>query len=272
MYAFNLDALFDPDLSESIWNILEIGILFILAFFGAYFIRRYIKKRAINKIQARFNLGYGLFFIIQSINQVFYLLSSVSNGSTFLVPEIHDYLVREAPILLFGMDKPLFRLDFQIYFMFIFFQLSFLLILFPTEKYLRNSKKYPVSALLVLSIVFLTFILTLGHFIPSDFASIPDTMKPALGIIHPILMIEILLTFALSMVVAVVFYIIIGVKTTGELRRKSFFTAFGFIIWFMSVIVGNVIKPYLDGFLILIGPMMFYCGTFMLVYSFVRKD
>jgi len=218
-----------------------------------------------------FNLGYGMFFLVQCINQLFYMFLSISNGSVQFTPDMHDYLTQSALILVIGMNKPLFKLAFQIYYMFIFFQVSFLFILYPTEKHLRNSKKYPVSFLLGLSIVFAIFLLVTSHFIPSDFALISSPVLGVFGIIDPIMAVEILIAFLLGMIMAVIYYFIIGVKTTGEVRRKSFLTAIGFIIWFLSVIVGNVLKPGMHGALILIGPIMFYAGTIILVYSFLQK-
>jgi|SRR5271157_734215 len=268
----NWAAFLDSDLNQLIWNFMEIGIFFILLVFGILFLWLYLKKRKETPVMANFNLGYGFFFLVQCVNQLFYMFLVISNGSLLFTPEMHDYLVQSALIFIVGMSKPLIKLAFQIFYMFIFFQISFLFVLFPTEKYLRNSKKYPVSILLGLSIVFGTFLLVVAHFVPSDYTLIPGSLMILLGILDPVMVAEILLAFLLGMIMAVIYYIIIGAKTTGELRRKSFLTAFGFIIWFLSVVIGNLLKPSMHGISILIGPVMFYAGTIILMYSFLRKE
>lgn len=271
MMAINWDSFIHPDINELIWNFLELGIFFVLLFFGLFYLRLFFKKRKENRIQATFNIGYSIFFLVQCLNQVFYIFLSVSNGTIKLSPEVHSYLTNEMDLILIGMDEPLFALDFQIVYMMIFFVWSFLAILYPTEKYLRQQKRYIVSMLLLISSIGLPIILAIAHFLP-PYAAIGDGVKTFLGILHPPVMIIVVLAFLVGMIVSVVFYIILGVKTTGTLRKKSFATAFGFIIWFLSVVVGNLLKPKLSGAAILLGPIMFYIGTFVLSYSFIRKE
>ncbi|MHA1792602.1 MAG: hypothetical protein ACTSVI_08155 [Promethearchaeota archaeon] len=267
----NWFIILDKDAPDLIWNMMEIGIFIIFCIFGAYFFFLHLKKRRENQIQANFNIGYSMFFIIQCLNQGMYIGLSIEDNGIFFTPEVHDYLSSEVPIFLFGSSDPLFNYDIQIYYMLFFFLLAFWFILFPTEKYLRNSKKFPVSTLLLIGSFFLAFTIIVGHFIWGNMSSLDPGLMNFLGIIEPIGVIIVVIAFVIGMFFSVFFYILLAVKTTGELRKKSALTALGFIVWFLSVIIGNGLKTDLVGFLILVGPALFYTGTIMLYFSFLKK-
>jgi hypothetical protein len=100
------------------------------------------------------------------------------------------------------------------------------------------------------------------------------TFYDVLAIVHPVVLILVLLAFALGTGGGVGIYISIGYHTTGELRKKSYATAFGFIICLLSVVVGNFFRLQFEAinpYLVLIGPILFYIGTFLFGYGFLKK-
>ncbi len=251
---------------ETIWRYAEFGIFIILIIFGCYFFWLYMKSKRDNPIQAPFNLGYTIFFLVQAVNQVFYIAEAFSSA-------FNSYLGQELRLYLW--DDPIYNLDFQLGFMFLFFDISFFCILFPFEKYIKQSKKYPVSFILFLSILVASVILVFGNIYPDVGTSGNEALVHTLGIVHPIAALIIILAFVVSIIGALALYFALARQTSGELRKKSLATAFGLLIWFLSVIVGNAMVTQLEDlgipFASLIGPGLFYAGTFILAYGFQRK-
>nr|MDO8118253.1 hypothetical protein [Candidatus Sigynarchaeota archaeon] len=251
---------------ETIWRYAEFGIFIILVIFGCYFFWLYVKAKRDNPIQAPFNIGYTIFFSVQAVNQVFYIADAFSSAfNTYLGHGIELYL----------WDEPLYNLDFQLSYMFLFFDISFFFILFPFEKYIKQSKKYPVSVILFLSIVMAGVVLIFGNLYPDVGMSGNEALMYTLGIMHPIAALIIILAFVVSIIGALALYFALARQTSGELRKKALATAIGLLIWFLSVIVGNAMVTQLAGlgipFASLIGPSLFYAGTFILAYGFQRK-
>ncbi|MFX0099735.1 MAG: hypothetical protein ACFFCS_09140 [Candidatus Hodarchaeota archaeon] len=268
MYIIDFKKFYADQLHNILWNLMEFGILIILVVIGIYYFILYRRKREENRIQATFNLGYTFFFLILAINQVVYL----SDSGIFL-PQLNPYFSTDAKVILEIIGAGIYDMPRQILYMFILFILPFLCILYPTERYLRNSKRFPISILMVISIVSMTTVLVIAHIYP-EITTMPAGLYGVLFVLHPIIVIIVLLTFITGMVGGISIYMAVGIQTTGELRKKSFITAFGFIVWFLSVVGGNLFKSELEGlnpFLILLGPAMFYTGTFMFLYSF-RRD
>nr|MDO8085440.1 hypothetical protein [Candidatus Sigynarchaeum springense] len=252
-----------PD--KVIWNIAEFGIFVILIVFGIYFLRLYIKARKENPVQAPFNLGYTIFFFTQSLNQVFFIPSAFS-------PELNTYLGWE--IHLYILDNDIYPLNMQIGYMFLLFDISFLCILLPFEKYIKNSKRYPISVMLLLGIAMSAAITILGNIHLDAGTSGDAAFFAVVGIVHPIGAIIILAAFLIAVIGALVLYFRLSAQTSGALRKKSAATAIGLLVWMLSVIVGNAMRTQFSEWGIvygdLIGPALFYVGTFLLAYGFKR--
>ncbi len=268
MSFINPDKFVAGGLHTIIWSYLELGIFIIFIIFGLYYLRLFIKTRADNKIQGRFNLAYTLFFFILSVNQLFYLADA-----DVMFTELGSFLSAPIQIVLVVIGIGIYAPAFQIVYMFLLFLLPFFCIMFPTERYLLNRKKCPISILMAITIILVSAMLVIAHLGP-DVTLAGDALYNTLAVLHPAVVLCVLLSFAIGLIGGVWIYIMLGIKTTGELRRKSFATAFGFVVWFLSVVVGNLLKgelSRLSPFAILLGPILFYAGTFLLMYSFIRK-
>ncbi|MHA1680578.1 MAG: hypothetical protein ACTSUE_06185 [Promethearchaeota archaeon] len=255
------------DLPQTLWRFFEFGIFIILVVFSIYFLWLYLRSRKNNKIQAPFNLGYTFFFSLQVFNQVFYINSAFSDA-------LNSYLNYD--IELYALDNFVYTLNFQLAYMFLFFNLSFFCILFPFEKNIKNSKKFPLSIILLLSIISCAVIIIFGNIFPDIATSGKPALTAIIGIIHPIGALLIILAFVVSLIGALVLYFGLAKNTTGDLKRKSLATGIGLLIWFLSVIVGNgmseILVDALGPYGELIGPILFYIGTFLLAYGFYRKN
>lgn len=74
---------------------------------------------------------------------------------------------------------------------------------------------------------------------------VPDDTKigilyDILLLLHPVTVGSVLLSFVFGFCGGVWIYMSLGIKTAGELRKKSFATAIGFIVWLASVVGGNL--------------------------------
>ena len=268
MAFINPDKFVVGGLPDILWSYLELGIVIIFIIFGLYYLRLFVKTRADNKIQAHFNLAYTLFFLILSVNQLFYLADA-----DVMFTELGPFLSAPVQIVLVVIGIGIYEPAFQIVYMFLLFLLPFLFIMFPTEKYLLNRKKCPISIIMAITIILVSAMLVIAHSVP-DVTGAGDALYNTLVILHPAVVLCVLLSFVIGLIGGVWIYVMLGIKTTGTLRKKSFATAFGFIVWFLSVVVGNLLKgelSKLSPFAILLGPILFYAGTFLLMYSFMRK-
>lgn len=260
------DWFLNQPLEETIWRYAEFGIFIILVLFGFYFFSLYVKARRDNPIQAPFNAGYTVFFFVQALNQVFYIAGAFSAAfNSYLSQDIQLYL----------WDDAFYGLDFQLGYMFLFFGISFFCILFPFEKFIKQSKRFPVSIILLLSIISAIVVLVFGNIYPDVGTSGIDALVLTMGIVHPITALVIVLAFVVSIIGALALYFALARQTSGELRKKALATAIGLLVWFLSVIVGNAMAPQLASlglpYATLVGPALFYAGTFILAYGFQRK-
>jgi hypothetical protein len=263
---FFLDGTGNPlAIDDMIWNFAEFGILIILVVFGIYFLSLYVKAKKDNPIQAPFNLGYTIFFLTQALNQVLFIAEAFShNLNSYLGLEIHLYM----------LDNDIYAMNMQLAYMFLLFDISFICILLPFEKYIQNSKRYPISVLLLLGIAMAVVFIIFGNICLDVGTCGNAALLATVGILHPIAALVIIVAFVVSVIGALVLYFRLSAQTSGSLRKKSAATAIGLLVWFMSVIIGNGMRSQLEDWGImyanLIGPVMFYVGTFLLAYGFKR--
>ena len=129
-----------------IWLILQwIVFCMMIGIATPFFFLKFRKdKDAENKGGAAFNLGYTLFFLFTSLNQLIYIIDATSEYSAAIGWD---------PILYAGITNTVlfrFTLKSQITIMLCLFFFSFVGIMFPIEKYLRKSEKYPITILLLI--------------------------------------------------------------------------------------------------------------------------
>ncbi|MFX0100117.1 MAG: hypothetical protein ACFFCS_11100 [Candidatus Hodarchaeota archaeon] len=267
-FWFFQDSMGNPlSLEQIIWRFAQFGIFIILIVFGFYFLSLYLKSRTKNPIQAPFNAGYTIFFFVQSLNQLLFIAEAFSSAlNSYMGVEIELYL----------LDDSLMGLDMQLGYMFLLFGISFLCVLFPFEKYVQNKKKYPLSIILILSIAMAIVILVFGNIYPDVKATGNAALFGLMGYgLHPAAALMIIIAFAVSIIGALTLYFRLAKQTSGDLRNRSLTTAIGLLIWMLSVIIGNGMRGQLEDigipFASLVGPVMFYVGTFLLAYGFQRK-
>ncbi|MHA1698891.1 MAG: hypothetical protein ACTSWN_08645 [Promethearchaeota archaeon] len=158
------------------------------------------------------------------------------------------------------------KLNFQLVYMFILFFLSFLSIILPTEKYIRNSKRLPMSIFTLIALITITISLFFALAWPNMLLTGNQALIGFFGIFHPITALFTILAFLISSIGIFLIYLLLAIKTTGDLRYRSLATAMGFLIWYLSVIIGNAI--FMQS---LVGPIMFYIGTILLMWGFMKK-
>ncbi|MFX0103111.1 MAG: hypothetical protein ACFFCS_26335 [Candidatus Hodarchaeota archaeon] len=172
---------------------------------------------------------------------------------------------------MYVLSEPVTYLGFQIFYMFILFNISFACFLFPFEKNFKKSRKHLISYLLILGAA-ASFIAIVSGTITLDIGETGnDTLIMLAGIIHPIIAFTIIISFVIAIIGSLAIYFRFSVHTSGALKKKSLSTAIGFINWLVSVIVGNVFRGELQSIspiLMLTGPAVFYTGTFLLAYGF----
>ncbi len=247
-----------------IWLIMQ-WILFGLMIVPVpiFFYLQYRKEKANgNKGGMAFNMGYVLFFIFTSLNQLVYIIDAT---------EIYKEILGLGPILDAGVDHDLiypFTLKSQIILMLFYFFCSFMPIMYPVEKYIQKWKKYPVSKILLIGTLFSGIIWLLFCYfrIPQPLESIPYQV---------VLLVLILISF-LGLLTAIVlfyyFYMKLAFSSTGIVRKKAIIVSFGIFFMYFALIIGNLSRPDVMGTIFeLIGPITLIFGILILVYGFKLK-
>jgi parallel beta-helix repeat protein len=255
-----------PSLAHLIWLILEIAIFFILLIFGVYTLISQIRKRREikNKIQAEFNIAFSLFLILNAINQLFQILSRVLL-STFLndawgTDIIRDYFMFNSIETVIG--PYIFSLEFQVLYSFLLFLVSFLFIMYPTEKFLKKTKRTPFSYFLLIAIILLSSTVLIAHFYPKA-SEVSGVLGVLLSIFHIITILAVISSFTVGLIGFMEFYVTISVKTVGAHRRIAILTIVGFAGWGGAKLLDLFFNEFDDimPVLILLGPLLFIIAT-----------
>ncbi|MEX2758255.1 MAG: hypothetical protein Q6365_022965, partial [Candidatus Sigynarchaeota archaeon] len=204
MAIINPDKFVAGGIHDIIWSCLELGIFIIFIIFGLYYLRSWVKTRASNVIQGHFNLAYTLFFLILSVNQLFYLADA-----DVMFTELGPFLSAPMQIVLVVIGVGIYEPAFQIVYMFLLFLLPFFCIMFPTERYLLNRKKCPISILMAITIVLVSAMLVIAHLVP-DVTLAGDALYNTLVVLHPAVVLCVLLSFAIGLIGGVWIYIMLG--------------------------------------------------------------
>ncbi|MHA1293196.1 MAG: hypothetical protein ACTSQJ_11050 [Promethearchaeota archaeon] len=246
-----------------IWLIFE-WIIFILMAVPVpfFFYKQYRKDKAEgNKGAAAFNLGYMLFFIFTSLNQLVYIIDAVDVYSSsigwdiVLAKSVKNILVYE------------YNLKSQIILMFCLFFCSFLPIIYPVEKYIQKNDTFIVSIL-----IFISAIATGISWFIFCYLRIPQPDILFFYIIVGIMVLISLFSFLISVIAFIYFYIKLAAKSTGAVRKKALIVTFGILFMYISLIGGNLTRPNVLGTpLELIGPICLLLGIVILIYGFKIK-
>ncbi len=260
-------------IADDIWYILQwIIFIFLLVIPIYFYIKAKTYKRDGNVGGRAFSLGYCFFFLINSINQFFYLMDQDLQLRFFL--RFHEIWGRK---LLFTLLVEIDVFTTHITIMVLLLFLAFIPIIFPMEKYIQRWEKKPVTKLLIISSIFISILWTLFCLIglPQPILTNTDFLY-ALALFYEIIIhilaIIAFITIIVSILTFIYFYIKLAFQSPGIVRRKALIIAFGILFMYISLIVGNLSKPSVEGtWLVMIGPIALISGILILVYGFSIK-
>lgn len=259
-------------LSEDVWYISEWVVLLLMLIIPIFFYRKSKEyKREDNAGGRAFSLGYCFFFLITSVNQFFYIV----DGDLQLKEFLGFTVIFEREInftLLFE-----FALSTHISLMFLIFFLSFIPIDYPMEKYIQRWEKKPLTKLLIITSICLGILWVLFCFLGLPQPNLQNALiQYEIALIYEIILHLLILVALIALLATVIgfiyFYIKLAIKTTGVVRRKALLITFGILFMYISLVIGNLTKPALEGtWLVMIGPISLISGIFILVYGFSIK-
>jgi hypothetical protein len=221
------------DINAQLNLVYQALIAIIMAVMLVYFFAQSVKLREVTS-QKHFYLGLGGFVAFNTITQVIWTLPFVGRGA------INPYML-------------------------MLFLWAFVAVCWPVEKYVTNSKRFPITAInLAGAISMSAYIFIVPWFFPgingvdpmwaSAWQTLEYVMYGALGIGA--------IGVILSLVLIIGFYIVLGGKTGGSVRKKSFLIAFGFLLVFVGLILTQL--PKTDPWVGLISPTVMIVGfTFL---------
>jgi hypothetical protein len=263
-----------------VWNLLELVLTIVFFLIGFYFIAIYFKarKNAIASVN-QFNIGYAFFFWANALNQLIYIVDEIPG----LVPQL-DLFLSEGEVVLYLGTLLIFPLKTQIVMMLFLLFLSIVPLMRFIELYLKNNQKMPVFKLsvvgiILLAIIFVVFFMINRAIAPGGFTG-PDVLYqggtssvPEL-ILNFVLVVISLFIFVVTLLIVwnfFIFYLQFAFKTIGAMRAKSLMIFVGILLLYTGLGVGNLLKPDLTGWAILMGPIMFLMGMIVLIFGFNKK-
>ncbi|MHA1730902.1 MAG: hypothetical protein ACTSU5_03120 [Promethearchaeota archaeon] len=246
---------------DFVWNILEMALIPVMVGVGVFFLVKGLKERkAGNPSTATFNIGYFLFFLVNSVNQLSYVADSIHGWW----PAFKDLLDVDATFSVGGLS---IKLNSQIVFMIACFTWSFLPNMYTVEKYIRNSKRFPVTLMNLVACVLSTAMWVATYAFGVTWEG---------GVVDVFVFASVVYVFLVGVLIILLFlavYLDLARKTPGEVRTKSLIIAFGIIFMYVSLIGGNLLRGegILTGWLQLVGPILLLSGMAVLVYGFSKK-
>jgi hypothetical protein len=264
-----------------VWNILEVLLTLIFFLMGFFFLVKFMNGRSSGlESTNRFNIGYAFFFWANAINQLIYIAESIPE----LFPRFNSYIYKGTYYLFVFEFEPI-ALKTQIILMVLLLLISIGPVMSSIELYLKNRKNQPLFkatmfGIVVLSLIFMIFFIYLRAIHPEGITG-PDLLytgqvETAGGIVTNILLIFVALYILVLMIILiwnfVIFYLILAIKSApGAMRNKSLLIFFGIMALYGGLMVGNLLRPDLTGWTILMGPIAFLIGMILLVIGFNKK-
>jgi len=227
-------------------------IAIILIVMGVYFFAQSIKFKEV-KSQRYFYLGLSLFVAFNTITQVLWTVDKWTIDLIEGTPPSDSSVVVDFTIPFIGGGA-------FIPYLFMLFLWSFAAVCWPVEKFVRNSKHFPVTIINLAAAISMTvYIFVVPLFVPGIVRN--DASWKAL--IYPMYAICVLgiLGALLFMLLIVGFYMVLGFKTGGSVRKKSLLIAFGFMLVFVGLALTQVSKGY--------GPWVSLLSPSVMIIGFV---
>ncbi len=266
---------------EGVWNLMEVILTVIFFFMGFYFFKKYKtgKEEGI-KSQNDFNLGYAFFYWAIVLHQFFFFTDSIPN----FIPPLKNFLSNgEFYLYISGLDR--IGLKTQIVLMIVLLIVSATPLMKSIEKYLQQRENVPVykatyAAGIMLTIVFIIFFVVNRGIAPLGFEGqelkyVGGTDGTPGKIINWFLIIFCIYILIIAIIIVyniLVYWLILTIKSPkGAFRVKSLLIFLGVLTLYIGLFVGNLLRPDLEGWLILIGPIFFLVGMVLLIIGFKKE-
>lgn len=239
-------------LGDQVWLISQAIIAGILLVMPIYLFLQSAKFKAVPSQHAFFK-GLGIFVLFNFVTQLLWTID-----------RWYVQINRSPQSFLFSLEIPMWgQPPLFIAIMFVFFLWSFVPVCWPVEKYVRNSKRFPVTKINIIAAILLTgYVITVAFFMQPlvmnsvtwNLLTIIMDIIGGLGILGAIL-------FALLIIG---FYVILGIQGSGIVKKKSTFIWLGFIL----VFVGLGLTQMRGGWLNLLSPITMILGFILLASGY----
>jgi hypothetical protein len=246
------------DINEQIWLITQLSIAIILIVMGIYFFGQSVKFKEV-KSQRYFYLGLSLFVAFNTVTQVLWTVDKWTIDLMAGTPPSDGSIVVDFNLPFIGGGA-------FIPYLFMLFLWSFAAVCWPVEKFVRNSKHFPLTTINLAAAISMTaYIFVVSLFFPGIVRN--DASWKALY--YPMIAICVLgiLGTLLFILLIVGFYMVLGFKTSGSIRKKSLLIAFGFICVFVGLALTQVSKGY-GPWVSLLSPSVMLVGFAFLVTGY----
>jgi hypothetical protein len=261
---------------ELLWNICELILTILFFAFGFYFLSKYMKEKD-NDVKSvnLMNIAYAMFFWGTGVNQFLYLVDNIPE----IWPTVYNFIGTGGfEIYLFTDDLPI-DINTQVVVLVLVTFLSTLGLVYAQDKYIKGNDKVPVFKLILLTEIFIIIPEFVWYFIIGrinapegqilSYTSCVDCTENIF-----LLIINAIATFVLVILVwnIIVFYIIMAFKSPkGHMKTKSSLIAMGILLLYGGLFGGNLGSNFLEGYLNLLGPILFFIGLIILFIGFNKK-
>jgi len=237
------------DINAQLNLIYQSIIALIMIVMMVYFFAQSVKLREVTS-QKHFYMGLGGFVLFNLITQVIWTFDKwLSQATTLPEPTDGSFIVDfTLPFVGKGAINP---------YLFMLFLWGFVAICWPVEKYVTNSKRFPVTTINLIGAIGMSVYMFV---VPWFFPGITDTSEawePLQYVMYGVLGIG-AIGLILALVLIIGFYLVLGAKTSGSVRKKSLLIAFGFMLVFIGLVLTQLPKdnPWMG----LISPTMMIVG------------
>jgi hypothetical protein len=254
---------------DGLWNLLETILTVLFFAIGFYFLSKYYKDRGkdVQSVNV-LNIGYAIFFWGTGINQFVYLI----NYNPEIWPTIDNFIGTGNFYMWLGSTETTIELNTQVMSMILIMFLTVLGLLYGQDKYLKNDEKLKVFKLVILTTIFIIIPEFVWYFIINRDALEGQTLAPGENIFLMIINGFAALVLAVIIWNLIIFYFIMAVKSPkGFMKTKASLIAFGIFLLYFGLFGGNLGKNFLDGYLILLGPIIFFIGLLSLFIGFNKE-
>jgi hypothetical protein len=233
--------------SDRFWFYGQICVLIFLILYFAMMM--YSKRKSQIVSQKEFYHGFAYFVLTCIIAQGSYILKI-----------LYEDLWHE------GEDLEFFKRYIAIggtgyeYFMVICFSLGFIFLMKPIEKYILNHEKlniYKFNKISFLAVI-VPYIGAMIYFEPPWNEYWTYVAYPGIGLFA--------ISALISMFGSFIFYIRLGMKATGSIKKKGFLIGFGMILIYASLIIGSQVSQKIGGWAgAILGPGVMIIGGSMVL-------